>query len=118
MDGAWHRTNRLPVKSLAPPTADQIKWLIRGWGEYVICDRKRLWRMPHVNGQGRNKSWKQVLLIQKKEGYTGANFWRDGVRYYYSIPQLRRLLSKNSAYTGPDKSENVGDGTLSHGTKT
>ena len=58
-------------------------------------DRKRLWRMPHVNGQERRKRWKQVLLIEHTEGYKGANLWRDGVRHYYCVNKLRRLLRRN-----------------------
>lgn len=96
--GQWVRTNRLPTKKVAPPSAEQIKWLIDGWPEYVVCERKRLWRMPHVNAQGRRKQWREILLIEKNEGYLGVNLWRDGVRYYISVRQLRRLLRRNLAY--------------------
>jgi hypothetical protein len=52
--------------------------------------------MPHVNAQGRRKGWREVLLIEKNEGYKGVNLWRDGVRHYYSVVQLRRLLQRKS----------------------
>ena len=98
INGTWCRTNRLPTAKVAAPEPHQIKWLIKGWGEYVICERKRLWRMPHVNRQGRRKGWKEVLLIEKQEGYKGVNFWRNGARHYFSIIQLRRLLNRNPCY--------------------
>lgn len=108
LNGAWHRTNRLPVPTIAPPAAHQIKWLIRGWEEYVVCDRNRLWRQPHLNAQGRRKAWKQLLLIEKNEGYKGVNFWRDGIRHYYSLPQLRRLLQRNPAHAAAVVDHRVG----------
>ena len=93
INGAWHRTNRLPTKKYAPPEPWQVKWLIQGWeDEYCVCTRRLLWRMPHVNAQGRRKGWRQILLIEKHEGYKGFNFWRDGTRYYYSVRQLRQML--------------------------
>ena len=98
INGTWCRTNRLPVAKVAAPEQHQIKWLIKGWSEYVICERKRLWRMPHVNAQGRRKGWKQVLIIEKQEGYKGVNFWRTGTRHYFSIIQLRGLLVRNPTY--------------------
>lgn len=99
INGAWHRTNRLPTAKVAPPEPHQIKWLLDGWsGEYCICERRRLWRMPHVNGQGRRKGWKEVLLIERTEGYKGANLWRDGVRHYYCVNKLRRLLRRNPTF--------------------
>ena len=99
LNGVWHRTNRLPVAKVLPPNEHQVKWLIRGWNEYVVCERRRLWRMPHTNAQGRRKGWKEVLLIEKNEGYKGVNLWRDGIRFYYSVAQLRRLLCRNPTHT-------------------
>ena len=96
--GQWVRTNRLPTKKVAPPAAGQIKWLIDEWPEYVVCERKRIWRIPHLNAQGRRKTWREILLIEKNEGYHGVNFWRAGVRYYYSVKQLRRMLRRNPTY--------------------
>lgn len=98
IDGRWVRTNRLPTRKVAPPSAQQVKWLIEGWHEYVVCERKRLWRIPHTNAQGRQKSWREILLIEKHEGYHGVNLWRAGVRHYYSVRQLRRLLRRNPTY--------------------
>ena len=94
LNGVWHRTNRLPVAIVLPPNENQVKWLIRGWDEYVVCERRRLWRMPHINAQGRHKGWKEVLLIEKNEGYKGVNLWREGKRHYYSVVQLRRMLQR------------------------
>ena len=95
INGVWHRTNRLPVAKVLPPYEHQVKWLIRGWDEYVVCERRRLWRMPHTHAQGRRKGWKEVLLIEKNEGYRGVNLWRNGVRHYYSLFQLRRMIQRN-----------------------
>lgn len=92
INGAWHRTNRLPTKKYPPPEPWQVKWLIRGWEQYLICERRLLWRVPHINGQGRRKPWRQVLLIQKHEGYKGVNLWRNGRSVYFSVVALRRLL--------------------------
>jgi hypothetical protein len=55
--------------------------------------------MPHVNAQGRRKGWKEVLLIEKNEGYKGVNLWRNGIRHYYSVAQLRRMLRRNPNHT-------------------
>lgn len=98
VNGVWHRTNRLPVAKVLPPGEHQVQWLIRGWEEYVVCDRRRLWRMPHVNAHGRRKNWKEVLLIEKNTGYKGVNLWRGGVRHYYSVIHLRALLKHNPEY--------------------
>ena len=74
----------------------------------MVCDRNRLWRQTHTNAQGRKKAWKQLLLIEKNEGYKGVNFWRDGIRHYYSLPQLRRLLQRNPAYAVAMVDQRVG----------
>jgi hypothetical protein len=102
LNGVWHRTNRLPVAKVAPPQEHQVKWVIHGWDQYVVCERKRLWRVPHINAQGRRKTWKEVLLIEKNEGYKGVNLWRDGIRHYYSVAQLRRLLRRKLIPELPD----------------
>ncbi|AWM32129.1 hypothetical protein DDQ68_04560 [Hymenobacter nivis] len=101
LNGAWHRTNRLPVPKVAPPEAHQIKWLIRGWDEYIVCERNKLWRLPHTNSQGRGKGFKQILSIEKRDGYRSFNLWKDDKRCYYSVIQLRRLLIRNLASIRP-----------------
>ena len=97
IDGRWQRTNRLPVAKVAPPEPHEIRWRIRGW-DYVVCARKRIWRLPHVNGRGVQKTWKEVLIQERRVGYKGIDLWRDGVCCYFSLRQLRGLLVRQQPH--------------------
>ena len=97
IDGRWQRTNRLPLAKVAPPEPHEIRWRIRGW-DYVVCARKRIWRLPHTNGRGVQKTWKEVLIQERRVGYKGIDLWRDGVCCYFSLRQLRGLLVRQQPH--------------------
>lgn len=85
----------LPTSALdppgRPPTEDEIRWHVRGWGDYCVDHWRRLWHRPATDAKGRQRGWR-LLRKAVKNGYAGFRMRKNHKEYWMSTRQLKHLL--------------------------